>query len=635
VKIHSIAMMQLLGKKNLLLCALLGFGLASGLRAASGCAVTSASISIECDDYLYFYINGNLVVNGTPFDPHPGVAGSVLTIPPSDFAPAGSPNYFAAEVQNTVAASVGGAWLISITCADGSISYISSSDASYFMHDDPTGSEVIPVDGGGNNWYDPGYTDPGNKFTASPIYATPFSWMNTPQPALTDPLTGITIPLLSANASGNQNGLNERLYFRESIVLPEITPTITPTPYPTVCGASPSFVSSQVLNTSGCTGSGNPTSWTFNVPAGPGEVLVVNVENGGSGTITGVTWNGIAMTQLPSDGAVAITGNGTLYTYYMVNPVPGSFLVAPTGINGCGWNVVATLYQNVDTSSPLGAISTNGGNSTTVTENITTTAGYSIIHDFFAIQSGPSSYTGTYGTQLFAPSSSQCCDNVYGSYSATTAPGLYTNSYVPGSSHDYTGVSLELKPVTSCGTPTYTPVITPTLSFTPSDTFTSTKTLTPSPTKTMTFSPGPSPTATPTKTVTMTFTLGPSPTFTRTITVSPTISPSFSASPTQGPVPQLFKIVAIYPNPVGDQGASFVFNLPYAANVDCKLYDLRGEAVWEGNKSFPAGMGEIPWKAVNNGGAKVSYGAYYLVAKAKGTTQNSSDSDSKWLTVVR
>src|SRR5882757_258978 len=116
-------------KGGLSMLALLGLlAHARPLAAAAGCAPTSASISFECDDYFYFYINGNNVINGTPFDAHPGVAGSTVSIPLGDFAAAGSPNYFAAEIANTVANSVGGAWVISITCGDGSLSYITSSD---------------------------------------------------------------------------------------------------------------------------------------------------------------------------------------------------------------------------------------------------------------------------------------------------------------------------------------------------------------------------------------------------------------------------------------------------------------------------------------------------------------------------
>jgi hypothetical protein len=325
-------------------------------------------------------------------------------------------------------------------------------------------------------------------------------------------------------------------------------PTDTPTPYPTVCGALPAFVKSQILNSSGCTGSGNPTTWPFTVPAGAGQVMIVNVETGGGGTISGITFNSLAMTPVPSNSSVAITGGGTLYTYYMVNPPAGTFTLAPTGINGCSWNVVATLYSNVNTASPIGAVSTHSGSSTTVAESLATLVGYSVVHDFFAIQSGPSSYTGTYGTPLFTAGTGNCCDNVFGSYSSTTSPGTYNNNYIPGSSHPWTGVSVELEPSNSCGTPSNTPTytVTPTLSSTPSQTSTktqtstltaspsSTSTLTATPTKSPSNSPGPSPTfsdsPTPSDTVTLTPTPTASPTVTQSNTFTSTATPTNSAT---------------------------------------------------------------------------------------------------------
>jgi len=98
---------------------------------------------------------------------------------------------------------------------------------------------------------------------------------------------------------------------------PTNTPTNTPTPYPTVCGANPAFVQSLVVNgvgqplANGCAGSGAPTSWPYSVPAGPGQVLIVQVEANGFTIGSGVTYNGTAMTPLPSNATVAIPAAAT------------------------------------------------------------------------------------------------------------------------------------------------------------------------------------------------------------------------------------------------------------------------------------------------------------------------------------
>ena len=322
------------------------------------------------------------------------------------------------------------------------------------------------------------------------------------------------------------------------------TPTVSPTPYPTVCGATPAFVQSLVVNgvgqplANGCAGSGAPTSWPYAVPAGPGQVLIVQVEANGFTIGSGVTYNGTALTPLPSNATLAIPGGGNIYSFYMVNPPAGTATLAVPGASGCSWNVVATVYKNIDTASPFGAISTNSGTLATFTDTITTTTGFSIIHDFFAYPSGPQTFTGAHGTQLFAANTSQCCNDVYGSYTNTAAPGTYTNDYTdPGGPTNWRGVSIELKPVTACTTNTYTRTVTPTDTRTPTHTPTRTPTPTETSTRTETSTSTRTATSTPSASVTITPSPTPSVSFTRTVTPSPSSSSTFTTSVTATPTP--------------------------------------------------------------------------------------------------
>jgi flagellar hook assembly protein FlgD len=94
-------------------------------------------------------------------------------------------------------------------------------------------------------------------------------------------------------------------------------------------------------------------------------------------------------------------------------------------------------------------------------------------------------------------------------------------------------------------------------------------------------------------------------------------------------------LVTVYPNPIGNTGAHFVFSLPKPGTVTFWLYDLRGELVWSGEQEYPAGGNYVyTWPATNNYGADISYGAYYLQARAnyKG---GDHEKDGKWLTVLR
>ena len=154
---------------------------------------------------------------------------------------------------------------------------------------------------------------------------------------------------------------------------PTDTPTKTPTPYPTVCGATPAWVESTILGNTGCAGSGNPISWTYTVPANPGQIMLVQVESTGT-VITSATWNGTALTALPGSPQ-AISGGGDIYTYYMVNPPPGTFVINFPGASGCSWNPTVSVYKNINTASPFGTItSTSNTGSNDVVDTITTTS---------------------------------------------------------------------------------------------------------------------------------------------------------------------------------------------------------------------------------------------------------------------
>jgi hypothetical protein len=118
------------------------------------------------------------------------------------------------------------------------------------------------------------------------------------------------------------------------------------------------------------------------------------------------------------------------------------------------------------------------------------------------------------------------------------------------------------------------------------------------------------------------------------VTFSPSISPTFSVSPTSPPPPERFKLTAVYPNPVPSGGGKFVLSVPRPAVLHFKLYDLRGELIWDKVQPYPlAGNYELSWPAQNNAGSAVSYGAYYLAVKAK--MANGDEFDGRWISVVR
>jgi len=224
------------------------------------------------------------------------------------------------------------------------------------------------------------------------------------------------------------------------------------------------------------------------MPSGSGIILLTQVESTGP-VLSGVNWNGLSLTAVPGS-PVSITG-GEIYSYYLVNPSSGPGTLAFTVTSTCNWNVTASVYQNVNTSSPFGTISSSSGDASTFVDNISTTGSNSIIDDFLAYTNGPSTVTALTGNQLFNSMNSGCCDSVFGSYLSTSSSGAHSLSYSNGGgTQNWWSESIELKAGTLCGTPTFTPVATTAIpSATPSPTRTPTSGATSTPVPTSVCSP--------------------------------------------------------------------------------------------------------------------------------------------------
>lgn len=268
---------------------------------------------------------------------------------------------------------------------------------------------------------------------------------------------------------------------------PTVSPsnTASPTPVATACGGNPAFVSSTILAT-GCAGNGSNTSFTYTVPAGSNQILLVQVENDTTANaVSGITWDGTPMlTNASLATSVSGWSNGYIDTYYLVNPTAATVTdgINITIVAGCSWNVVATIYKNINTSSPFGTIvsKNNSSASASYDDAITTVNSNSIIHDLFAYANGTFSFSGLSGTQLFPYNSPAGNNAIYGSYLTTTTAGLYNLDYTPNSSQAWTSQTIELNAESACGTPTDTFTATP--SNSPLGTLTKTLVVSPTPT---------------------------------------------------------------------------------------------------------------------------------------------------------
>jgi hypothetical protein len=112
------------------------------------------------------------------------------------------------------------------------------------------------------------------------------------------------------------------------------------------------------------------------------------------------------------------------------------------------------------------------------------------------------------------------------------------------------------------------------------------------------------------------------------VTQTPTISPTFSVSPTknvqfyQQPAPVLLE--GIYPNPFSDT-AKIYFNLRVAAHLRLQFYNVAGEPVYHLELDAQAGQNQALWQGINQVGARCASGVYILHLTALGTDDSTGD----------
>lgn len=116
-------------------------------------------------------------------------------------------------------------------------------------------------------------------------------------------------------------------------------------------------------------GASTAVTQSFTVGSGSNRALIVSVvtgfSGGGPGTISGISYGGVAMTLLSSGTA---SGNANTYVYYLLNPNSGAnnitFTVAASGGYSGFYGIVAYSHSSVG-SVALGAVADTNGTSIT------------------------------------------------------------------------------------------------------------------------------------------------------------------------------------------------------------------------------------------------------------------------------
>lgn len=203
-----------------------------------------------------------------------------------------------------------------------------------------------------------------------------------------------------------------------------------------------------VVNTSSSTtGDAQAATLTWShVSSGIDRLLVVQVITEAAKTITGITFNGVALSQ-----EVTVT-NGTLRSeqWILVAPTVGTYDIVVTMSAAAYITAGAETFTSVNQSSPTGATSTATGSSTTITDAIVTTVDNSIIVDAVGTGVLPMAYTVGAGQSsnwsiTANPNVRQGASSIEG---AGTTPDNITMSWAITQSTPWVTTSLEI-----CGIP--------------------------------------------------------------------------------------------------------------------------------------------------------------------------------------
>lgn len=113
---------------------------------------------------------------------------------------------------------------------------------------------------------------------------------------------------------------------------------------------------------------GSASSKTYaHTVSGSRRYLLVFVERSGSDSITGVTYAGVAMTQLAK---ITTTGGAFIYAYGLANPTTGANNVVISASGAANIASGAISFNGVSSSTPVNATTTASGISTTITPTV-------------------------------------------------------------------------------------------------------------------------------------------------------------------------------------------------------------------------------------------------------------------------
>jgi len=167
----------------------------------------------------------------------------------------------------------------------------------------------------------------------------------------------------------------------------------------------------------------DPCTFSHSVNSGNDQIIIVGVSAKRSASVSGVTYDGLPLTQIRSDKS----GNAIASSlWYRIAPSSGNNIVSVNLSTSEEVVIGAMSLNNVNQVSPIGANNGAKGNSNTPSVDITTTVDDSWIVDVVGTLNGPMTAGGGQTERWDA---AQGTIRGAGSTEVTTAAGSYTMSW--------------------------------------------------------------------------------------------------------------------------------------------------------------------------------------------------------------
>lgn len=193
----------------------------------------------------------------------------------------------------------------------------------------------------------------------------------------------------------------------------------------------------------------NPPSDTLShTCTGTNRYLIVGTLIQGSQTCTGVTYNGVAMTQLATVSSSNISTGETIYLFGLANPSSGTNNIVASFSGGAVRGIMASSFTGAQQDSSTSEATNSGtGASGTATVSVTTLTDNDWLVGFAR---GESNTTAGSGTTIRGATANI---NMMDSNGAKTPTGSYSLNFTTASNNNWASLVVALRPLT-VATPT-------------------------------------------------------------------------------------------------------------------------------------------------------------------------------------